>query len=92
MRLSALHLLGKHSLEEEKTMKEPLYCTVNGKRFEIEEPCELELILMERDAISPDDAREQVTEARKRVAAGENPEDILFEVFGLEPDYVFDLF
>ena len=49
-------------------------------------------ILVRRDGMSQDEAREMVDEARERVSQyGENPEDILFEEFGLEPDYIFDL-
>ena len=47
--------------------------------------------LVWRDAISTAEAEEQVQDARQRVLDGENPEDILFEEFGLEPDFVFDL-
>ena len=39
----------------------------------------------------PDEARRSVKDARKRVAMGEDPEEILYEEFGLEPDYVMDL-
>jgi len=52
---------------------------------------ELEQILMERDGLSKDEVEELIQEARERVANGEDPETILFEEFGLEPDFVFDL-
>lgn len=48
-------------------------------------------ILMNRDGLTEDEAIEQVNEARDRVLDGENPEEILYDEFGLEPDYVFDL-
>lgn len=51
----------------------------------------VEKILMRRDGLSRDEAREILLEARERVANGEDPEEILYEEFGLEPDYVFDL-
>lgn len=48
--------------------------------------------LMERDGLSRSEARELILEARERVlSGGEDPEDILLEEFGLEPDYLFDL-
>jgi hypothetical protein len=34
---------------------------------------------------------EMIKEARERIEDGENPETILHEEFGLEPDYFFDL-
>lgn len=48
-------------------------------------------ILMNRDGASLSEAREQLKEARLRVENGEDPEEILLEEFGLEPDYLFDL-
>lgn len=51
----------------------------------------IEDILVNRDGMSPEDAIAEVAEARRRVRRGENPEDILFEDFGLEPDYIFQL-
>lgn len=51
----------------------------------------LKKVLMKRDRLSSGEADELIREARERVLAGEDPEEILFEEFGLEPDYVFDL-
>lgn len=51
----------------------------------------IEATLMKRDGYTREEAREALREARKRVLEGENPEDILYEDFGLEPDYIFDL-
>lgn len=48
-------------------------------------------IIIRRDALSEQEADELIQDARERVILGENPEDILFEEFGLEPDYIFDL-
>ena len=48
-------------------------------------------ILMSRDGYSKEEAIEAVNEARKRVLNGEDPEVLLEEEFGLEPDYIFDL-
>lgn len=51
----------------------------------------IEDILVRRDGMTRDEATEAVGEARQRVADGENPEEILEEEFGLEPDYIFQL-
>lgn len=48
-------------------------------------------VLIKRDGISRLDAGNIIREARVRVFNGENPETILYEEFGLEPDYIFDL-
>jgi len=48
-------------------------------------------ILMDRDGNTAEEADELIEEARERVLNGEDPEEILEEEFGLEPDYVFDL-
>lgn len=53
---------------------------------------EIEKILIERDGMSPGNARELLEEAREAVYAdGEDPEEILADWFGLEPDYLMDL-
>ena len=48
-------------------------------------------ILMRRDGISMDEARRALKAARERVADGEDPEDVLYEEFELEPDYIEEL-
>lgn len=48
-------------------------------------------VLMDRDGLSKAEAIEQVNDAADLVLSGENPEDVLLEEFGLEPDYIFDL-
>jgi hypothetical protein len=48
-------------------------------------------VLMRRDGLSLEEAYEQLNDARERFADGDDPEDILAEEFGLEPDYLFDL-
>lgn len=54
---------------------------------------DLERVLMERDNLTLADARELIHIATDRVLIdGDDPEDVLQEEFGLEPDYVFDLF
>ena len=53
-------------------------------------------VLMRRDGMSSEEAEELIEEAKadlhERLEAGEMPEDICQEWFGLEPDYIFDLF
>jgi len=47
--------------------------------------------IMRRDKMSQRDAQSMIDDAKRRVAKGEDPEEILHDEFGLEPDYVFDL-
>lgn len=51
----------------------------------------LKATIMERDGIDSDEADDLIAEAKACVAEGENPEDVLEDYFGLEPDYIFDL-
>jgi hypothetical protein len=48
-------------------------------------------VLMRRNGMSGDEADELIEEARERVAEGEDPEEVLHDEFGLEPDYIWDL-
>ena len=48
-------------------------------------------VLMERDGLTRHDAMDMLLDAKARVAEGEDPEEILTEEFGLEPDYIEDL-
>lgn len=53
---------------------------------------ELREVLMRRDGLVREEAEELIADARRRVVmGGEDPEEILLEEFGLEPDYLFDL-
>lgn len=52
---------------------------------------ELTKVLMERDGIDETEAKELIDNAKQRVEDGEDPEEVLYDEFGLEPDYVFDL-
>ena len=52
---------------------------------------ELKTVLMTRDGYSSEEADELINEAKQRVYNGEDPEEILEDEFGLEPDYVFDI-
>lgn len=51
----------------------------------------LERVLVERDGVTPDEARSQCDDAKERVLEGEDPEEILRNEFGLEPDYIVDI-
>ena len=51
----------------------------------------LKEVLMRRDGLTRREAAEAIAEARERVREGEDPEEVLLDEFGLEPDYVFDL-
>lgn len=51
----------------------------------------LKQVLMRRDGCSSAEAVALIQEARERVYEGEDPEEVLQEEFGLEPDYIFDL-
>ena len=48
-------------------------------------------ILMRRDEMTRADAEAILEDAKQRVSDGEDPEKILHEEFGLEPDYIFQL-
>ena len=48
-------------------------------------------IMMERDGMERDDAEDLLQDAREAVEEGEDPEEVLQDFFGLEPDYVYDL-
>ena len=48
-------------------------------------------ILMTRDKMSRPEAEELLEQCREMVNDGENPEDVLLDELGLEPDYIFDL-
>ena len=47
-------------------------------------------ILMRRDRISKREAEEIVSDCRARIAEGEDPEEVMYDI-GLEIDYIFDL-
>ena len=50
----------------------------------------VQTILMRRDGMTRDEAREAINEMRQRVMDGEDPEELLHEI-GLEPDYIWDI-
>jgi len=47
--------------------------------------------IMERDNLSSEEADSMIEDAKEQVLAGEDPDEVLANDFGLEPDYVFDL-
>jgi len=47
--------------------------------------------IMERGDHTSAEAKHAIDAAKKRVAAGENPEQVLYEEFGLEPDYILEI-
>lgn len=52
----------------------------------------IEDILMRRDGMSLEEAQDMIKDAQTRILFnGEDPEEILHEEFGLEPDYLFQL-
>jgi len=55
------------------------------------EVTEVEKILIKRDGMTSEQAYKALKEARDRVYAGEDPEEVLLDEFGLEPDYIHDL-
>lgn len=48
-------------------------------------------ILMNRDNLTLAEAQAQLEEARRDVRNGDDPEEVLEDRFGLEPDYIYDL-
>ena len=51
----------------------------------------LKQVIMRRDNLSSDEADELIDEAKQAVRDGGDPEEILHDDFGLEPDYFWDL-
>lgn len=51
----------------------------------------LKEVLMRRDRMSSEEAEAAIIEAAELVFDGADPEEVLADEFGLEPDYVFDL-
>ena len=48
-------------------------------------------VLMSRDGLSMAEAMEELENAKDRVKAGEDPQVVLEEEFGLEPDYIWSI-
>lgn len=51
----------------------------------------LKQVIMRRDNMTSSEADELIDIAREAVENGEDPEEVLMDFFGLEPDYIFDL-
>ena len=51
----------------------------------------LKKVLMQRDNMSGLQADQEIKELKSRVFNGENTEQILFDEYRLEPDYIWDL-
>lgn len=51
----------------------------------------LQSVLMRRDDMTAQEAHDTIAHLRKRVMDGENPEELLHDELGLEPDYIFDI-
>lgn len=47
-------------------------------------------IIANRDGIGPDEINDLFVEAQDQIADGVDPEEVIADVFGLEPDYLFD--
>jgi hypothetical protein len=52
---------------------------------------QIEQILIKRDGMTPEEAKEALEAARERVSQGDDFQEVLEEEFGLEPDYFLDL-
>ena len=52
---------------------------------------ELKEILMRRDDMTSEEADSAIDEAKNLVLDGEDPDEILMDLFGLESDYFLDL-
>ncbi len=50
---------------------------------------EVERILQTRDGVTAEYARELLEEARQAVRNGDDPEEVVYIYFGLEPDYIW---
>lgn len=47
-------------------------------------------IIANRDGSTSDEIDDLFAEAQDQIADGVDPEDVISDVFGLEPDYLFD--
>jgi hypothetical protein len=52
---------------------------------------DIEKVLINRDEMTPQEAYDYLQELREMVRNGEDPEQLLYDELGLEPDYIFDL-
>jgi hypothetical protein len=52
---------------------------------------DFEKVLINRDGMTPENARLELEDARQQIMEGQDPEELLLDEYGLEPDYFFDL-
>ena len=52
---------------------------------------DFEKVLIHRDGMTAENARLELEDARQQIMDGQDPEDLLLDEYGLEPDYFFDL-
>lgn len=48
-------------------------------------------VLMRRDKMTSDEADEVIDDMKSQVLDGADPEEVLADEVGLEPDYIFDI-
>ena len=51
----------------------------------------LKQVLMRRDDLSSSEADAMINDAKEQVLEGADPEEVLRDEFGLEPDFIFDI-
>lgn len=71
--------------------KKPILSFERKQRGEIMGSYSVKKVLMERDGLSGEEADETIEEMREMVLAGDDPEEVLRDMVGLEPDYMFDI-
>lgn len=54
-------------------------------------PSELCQVLMRRDNLTQQDAEEFIQTMKEEVLRGADPEEVLYDYAGLEPDFIFDI-
>lgn len=96
MRRASIRKVGKTRkklLEQNGHSREPiLQPPARGGHVMHTESYKILPVLMRRDGMSRAEAEDLIAEARKRVLEyGEDPEEVLADEFGLEPDYIYDL-
>lgn len=52
---------------------------------------ELERVLIKRDGLSLEEAKDLIEDARKSINDYDDVDDFMADWFGLEPDYIFDV-
>lgn len=54
-------------------------------------PSELCQVLMRRDNLTQEEADDFIAQMKEEVLRGADPEEVLHDYAGLEPDYIFDI-